>query len=145
MIHANLADWIRGIPMKAAVLAALAPALLLGAEARAQSGQSMPPNMGNMPNMPGMQNMPGMSGGSASAAATSASATGTVESVNAAQRKIKLNHEPIPAFNWPAMSMEMAAAPSVDLSKVAPGGKVKFTVTKGPDGTYTVQSLSSAQ
>lgn len=144
MIHANLADRIRGITMKAAVLAALAPAMLLGAEARAQSGQSMPPNMGNMPNMPGMQNMPGMSGGSASAA-TSASATGIVESVNAAQRKIKLNHEPIPAFNWPAMSMEMAAAPSVDLSKVAPGGKVKFTVTKDPDGTYTVQSLSSAQ
>lgn len=129
---------LRGTCIKAALLAGLAPALFLAAEAQAQSSQGMG-------NMPGMQNMPGMSGGAApaSSTATTASATGTVESVSAQQRKIKLNHEPIPAFNWPAMSMEMAAAPSVDLSKVTPGSKVKFTLTKGTDGTYTVQSLSA--
>ncbi|MBJ6128336.1 copper-binding protein [Microvirga sp. BT325] len=97
--------------------------------------------MGNMQNM---QNMPGMGGGKAPAA-TSASATGTVESVSAQQRKIKLNHEPIPAFGWPAMSMEMAAAPAVDLTQVKPGAKVKFTLSKGTDGSYTVQALSPAQ
>lgn len=138
MIHSIRAERLRDVFVKAAVLGALAPALLLGAEAQAQSGQGMG-------NMPGMQNMPGMSGGGAAATATSASATGTVESVDAQQHKIKLNHEPIPAFNWPAMSMEMAAAPSVDLTKVKPGSKVKFTLTKGADGAYTVQSLSSAQ
>ncbi|MBD2746064.1 copper-binding protein [Microvirga sp. BT688] len=97
--------------------------------------------------MGNMQNMPGMGGGKAPAAtaATSASATGTVESVSAQQRKIKLNHEPIPAFGWPAMSMEMATAPSVDLTQVKPGAKVKFTLNKGTDGSYTVQSLSPAQ
>src|SRR3546814_8769933 len=88
--------------------------------------------------------MPRMGGGGA-IAPTSASTTGIVESVNISQRKIKLNHEPIPAFGWPAMSMEMAVAPSVDLSKVNPGSKVKFTLTKDSDGTYTVQSLSPAQ
>lgn len=131
----NLAKLLRprGVSLSAALLVALASAPALVGEARAQGGQGM----GNMQNMPGM-------GDSKATAATSASAVGTVETVNAEQRKIKLNHEPIPAFNWPAMSMEMTAAPSVDLSKVKPGSKVKFTLSKGADGTYTVQSLSAA-
>ena len=41
--------------------------------------------------------------------------TGTVTAVNAAQRKIGLQHEPIPAIGWPAMTMEFAVAPSVNL------------------------------
>ncbi|MDE4915981.1 copper-binding protein [Methylobacterium sp. 092160098-2] len=90
-----------------------------------------------MPNMPGM-------GDSKAPQATSASGVGTVESVDAPQRKIKLNHEPIPAFNWPAMSMEVTAAKSVDLGKAKPGAKVKFTLKKGTDGTYTVESLEAA-
>ncbi|QRM35342.1 copper-binding protein (plasmid) [Microvirga sp. VF16] len=132
-----------------AVLIGLAPAVIAAGQAQAQS------NMGNMPGMgntkaqvgqsapSGMGNMQGMSGGKAEA--MTATATGTVASVTQSQRKIKLDHEPIPAFNWPAMSMEMAAAPSIDLSKVKTGSKVRFTVKKGADGTYTVESLSPAQ
>ncbi|WP_246812037.1 copper-binding protein [Microvirga sp.] len=138
MSNLILAPRLRGPALKALVLGGLAAAALaLPAHAQSNSGG----NMGNM------QNMPGMGGGKAPAAtaATSASATGTVESVSAQQRKIKLNHEPIPAFGWPAMSMEMATAPSVDLTQVKPGAKVKFTLNKGTDGSYTVQSLSPAQ
>ena len=138
MSNLILALRLRGLALRTLVLSGLAAAALtLPAHAQSTSDG----NMGNM------QNMPGMSGGKASAAtaATSATATGTVESVNTQQRKIKLNHEPIPAFGWPAMSMEMAAAQSVDLTKVKPGAKVKFTLNKGADGTYTVQSLSPAQ
>lgn len=116
------------------LVVALAPTLLLVAPANAQSGQVMDK----------MQNMPGMASGSTTAS-TSASGVGVVASIDPAQRKIKLNHEPIPAFNWPAMSMEVAAAPSVDLSKVTTGSKVKFTLTKSSEGTYTLESLSSAQ
>ena len=104
-------------------------------------GTTLPAHAQGTSGMGNMQNMPGMNAGTA---ATSATATGTVEAVDAQQRKIKLNHEPIPAISWPAMSMEFAAAPSVDLSKVKPGNKVKFTLT-GAGGTYTVQSLSPAQ
>ena len=116
--------------LKTALLVGLAPAAILASQTFAQAGQ-------------GMSNMPGM-GDSKAPQATSASAIGTVESVDAAQRKIKLNHEPIPAFNWPAMSMEMTAAKSVDLGKAKPGTKVKFTLEKGMDGTYTVKSLEAA-
>lgn len=119
----------RALPLCAALLFTFAPLPALVGQAYAQGAGSMP-------------NMPGMGGGQA-ASATSASATGTVESVNAQQRKIKLNHEPIAAFNWPAMSMEMAAAPSIDLTKVTPGSRVRFTVSKGANGTYTVDSLSA--
>lgn len=111
-----------------ALLVGLAPALIVG-QAHAQGMN--------------MQNMPGMAGGKP-AAATTASATGTVESVNASERKIKLNHEPIPAVNWPAMSMEFPTAASVDLTKVQPGAKVKFTMS-GVNGNYTVDSITPAQ
>ena len=125
---------VRGLALTTAVLAALASAPVLVGQVQAQSSQGT----GNM------QNMPGMSGGKTAAAAT-ASANGTVEAVNASERKIKLNHEPIAAFSWPAMSMEFPAAASVDLSKVKPGNKVKFTVAKGASGTYTVESIKPAQ
>ena len=112
-----------------ALLVGLAPALVLVGQAHAQGMN--------------MQNMPGMTGGKA-AAATTASATGMVESVDASQRKIKLNHEQIPAVNWPAMSMEFPTAASVDLTKVKPGAKVKFTMS-GANGNYTVDSITPAQ
>ena len=118
---------LRSLSLSAGLLFTLASAPVLVGPAHAQA-------MGNMPNM----------GGSVGAG-TSTSATGTVESVNAQQRKIKLNHEPIPSIGWPAMSMEFPAASSVDLTKVKPGSKVKFTLSKGSNGTYTVESLSAAQ
>jgi Cu(I)/Ag(I) efflux system periplasmic protein CusF len=116
-----------------ALLLGLASALAIVTQAHAQSSQGMG----------GMQNMPGMSGGGA-ASASSVAGTGTVEAVNVPQRKIKLNHEPMPAIKWPAMSMEFPAAASVDLSKVKPGSKVKFTLS-GSNGSYTVDSITPAQ
>lgn len=75
--------------------------------------------------------------------ATTTSATGTVSAVNPAQHKVTLDHAAIPAINWPAMKMEFAAAPSVDLSKVKAGDKVKFTLS-GSNNMYTVQSIERA-
>lgn len=109
-----------------ALLVGFAPALMIVGQVHAQG-----------------MNTPGMAGGKPTAA-TAASATGTVESVNASQRKIKLNHEPIPAVNWPAMSMEFPTAASVDLTQVKPGSKVKFTMS-GANGNYTVDSITPAQ
>jgi len=120
---------LRGLLLNAALLLALASGPGLVGQAVAQGGQ-------------GMANMPGMTGSKPAQAMTAAS-VGTVESVDVQQRKIKLNHEPIPAFGWPAMSMEMAAAPSVDVARVKPGSKVRFTVSKAADGSYTVDSLSA--
>lgn len=89
----------------------------------------------------GMSNMQSMP---ASKGAASANGTGTVVAVNTSARKVTLNHGPLPAINWPAMKMEFAVSPSVDLSKVKPGDKVTFTLT-GSKNSYTVQSMATTK
>ena len=79
--------------------------------------------------------MPAMKG------AKQASATGTIIAVNTANRKVTLDHAPIPDINWPAMKMEFSVAPGVDLSKVKTGDRVQFTLS-GYGNSYTVQSIS---
>jgi Cu/Ag efflux protein CusF len=90
--------------------------------------------------MKDMKDMP-MSGDTKQAGA---SATGTVTAVDVAAKKVTIDHGPIPAIKWPAMKMEFAAAPSVDLTKVKAGDKVRFTLT-GSGSTYTVQSIAPGQ
>src|SRR3546814_18026287 len=93
---------VRGLALKAALMAGLAQPLVFLGPAHAQSSQ----DTGNMQALPRM-------GGGGAIAPTSDSTTGIVESANISQRKNKLNPEPIPALGWPALSMEMAAAPPV--------------------------------
>jgi len=117
-----------------ALLSALLPAVFLSGEVRAQG------SMNNMPSM-GDKKAPMSMGDSKQ---TTASGTGTVVAVNASNKKVTLDHGPMPALKWPAMKMEFAAAPSVDLSKVKVGDKVNFTVS-GSGSSYTVQSVSPAR
>lgn len=73
-----------------------------------------------------------------------ADAHGTVTAVNAVQHRIGLQHEPIPTIGWPAMSMEFAVAPSVNLQGIQPGSRVNFSIEKGADGMYVIQSIQPA-
>jgi Cu/Ag efflux protein CusF len=73
-----------------------------------------------------------------------AHATGTVNTVDPAQHKINLSHNPISSLGWPAMTMEFPVAPSVDLSRIKPGSRVNFSLEKGKDGMYQVQSVQPA-
>ena len=70
--------------------------------------------------------------------------SGTVNSIDEAGRKINLSHGPIPQVGWPAMTMDFAVAPSVDLKTIAPGAHVDFTLEKGADGMFQVDSLTPA-
>jgi Cu/Ag efflux protein CusF len=67
-------------------------------------------------------------------------ATGTVKKVDAAKRTVNLSHGPIPAINWPAMTMDFGVAPDVDLAAVKPGQEVEFSLVpkKGSSMEYTV-------
>jgi Cu/Ag efflux protein CusF len=115
-------------------LALIGTALTLQmSEARAQGGMS------DMKKMPGMNDMKMND----TKKATTANATGTITAVNPANHKVTFDHGPISAINWPAMTMEFAVAPSVDLAKLKTGDKVNFTLS-GSGGTYTVQSISPA-
>ncbi len=73
----------------------------------------------------------------------SVTGTGTVKKVDAAKHTVNLSHEPIPAINWPAMTMDFAVAPNVDLLNVKPGDQVEFTLVPKPgaQGEYTVTNV----
>src|SRR5258707_3706221 len=115
-------------------LALIATTLTLQmSEALAQGGMS------DMKKMPGMNDM----NMNDAKKATTADATGTITAVNPLNHKITFDHGPIPAINWPAMKMEFAVAPSVDLAKLKTGDKVNFTLS-GSGATYTGQSLSQS-
>lgn len=66
---------------------------------------------------------------------------GVVNSVDAAAHKVNVSHDPIPSLGWPAMKMDFAVAPSVDLKSVAAGTSVEFTVGKTKDGLPEIQAI----
>ena len=70
--------------------------------------------------------------------------SGTVNAVDAAAHKVNVSHGPIPAVGFPAMTMDFAVAPSVDLNAVKPGARIKFDMEKGQDGMYVIQSIAPA-
>jgi Cu(I)/Ag(I) efflux system protein CusF len=70
--------------------------------------------------------------------------TGTINSVDPAQHKINISHAPIPAIGFPAMTMDFAVAPSVNLGALKPGMRVDFTIEQGAGSMYQIQSVSPA-
>ena len=70
-----------------------------------------------------------------SAAAKTGSGSGTVTALDKAGGKITIDHGPIPAVGWPAMTMGFNADPKM-LAGVAVGDQVDFTLSlKGNEGT----------
>ena len=70
--------------------------------------------------------------------------TGAVNSVDPAQRKINLSHNPIPEIGWPAMTMEFPVAASIDLTAIKPGTRVNFTIEQGQGGMYEIMAMTPA-
>jgi Cu/Ag efflux protein CusF len=70
--------------------------------------------------------------------------TGTVNSVDPAQHKVNLSHNPIPEIGWPAMTMEFPVAPSIDLTAIKPGTHVNFTIEQQPGGMYEIRAIAPA-
>src|SRR5262249_51136845 len=75
---------------------------------------------------------------------THAQGSGTVNSVDAAAHRLNVSHGPIPTIGWPAMTMDFAVAPSVDLHGVQPGTRINFTIEQGDGGMYVIQSITPA-
>jgi len=69
-------------------------------------------------------------------------AVGTVNGVNPERRTVNISHEPIPSLGWPAMTTDLPVAPSVDLGAVRTGSRVTFTLRRGADGLYAIDSLT---
>jgi Cu/Ag efflux protein CusF/uncharacterized protein involved in copper resistance len=75
---------------------------------------------------------------------THAQGTGTVNSVDAATHKVNVSHSPIPTIGLPAMTMDFAVSPSVDLRAVKPGTRINFGIEQGEGGMYVIQSFTPA-
>jgi Cu/Ag efflux protein CusF len=69
---------------------------------------------------------------------------GVVNSVDEAKHAANISLGPIAETGWPAMTMDFAVAPSIDLKAIRPGTKVQFLIEKGADGLYRVESLKPA-
>jgi Cu(I)/Ag(I) efflux system periplasmic protein CusF len=52
--------------------------------------------------------------------------TALVKSVDAANGKVKLAHEPVKSLNWPAMTMNFAVKDPALFDKLVPGKKVEI-------------------
>jgi Cu(I)/Ag(I) efflux system protein CusF len=64
------------------------------------------------------------------AATHAVSGTGTVVSANASVGSVILKHEPIPAINWPKMTMAFKVKNKTQLEKLKKGDKVEFQLEK---------------
>lgn len=73
------------------------------------------------------------------------SGQGTVNAVDAAARKVNMTHGPIAALKWQGMTMDFTVAPSVDLVALKPGAKVGFTLSRGANGMYVIDSMKPAE
>lgn len=64
---------------------------------------------------------------------------GVVKAISADKRTVTLSHDPIPALNWPAMTMDFRIAPEGAGETLAVGQEVRFTATQGPGGAYVAE------
>ncbi len=68
-------------------------------------------------------------------------ASGVVEAVDSAERHITVSHGPIKSLGWPAMTMDFTVNKSIDLSSVKAGMKVNFSLVRGENGAWLVDTL----
>ena len=69
---------------------------------------------------------------------------GVLRAVNAQERKVNMTHEPIPAIDWPAMTMDFHVAEGVSLDGFKAEDAVEFQL-KQDDGGYTITRIQKSK
>lgn len=64
---------------------------------------------------------------------------GTVTAVDASAGTISLDHEPIAAINWPAMSMQFTIEDPADLQGIAVGDRVSFELKSAAETSVVTE------
>lgn len=72
------------------------------------------------------------------------SGKGVVTAFTPGQNAITIEHEPIPALQWPEMEMEFDLAPGLAVKGIQVGRRVEFTLSKGGEGGYVIDRIVSA-
>lgn len=73
-------------------------------------------------------------------ATTESRGVGVVESVDRANRRVTIAHEPIESLGWPAMTMGFAVSRPELLENVTAGQRIEFTL-EGSDMSAVVTSI----
>jgi membrane fusion protein, copper/silver efflux system len=76
----------------------------------------------------------------AAAAAATYKGSGKVEAIG--KDEVTLSHEPMPALQWPAMTMGFKADPNVVPKDLKVGDAVSFELRKRADGSYEIASIT---
>ena len=70
-------------------------------------------------------------------------ATGVVQSIDKANGKVKLTHDPITALGWPKMTMFFRLKDAVLADQIKEGDAVQFSLEKAPSG-YVISGFKKA-
>lgn len=81
--------------------------------------------------------------GAMQASVDQAMGMGTLHSIDAENRMVNLTHAPIPALNWPEMTMDLPVTTRVDLESVAAGDHIHFTLKLGRDDVYRIIEMKT--
>nr|WP_260851625.1 efflux RND transporter periplasmic adaptor subunit [Denitromonas ohlonensis] len=77
-------------------------------------------------------------------AAKTYEAVGSIDALDAASNSVSMNHDPIPALQWPAMTMDFGLD-SADVAKgLLPGEPLRFTFEDRGDGEFVIIKMEKA-
>jgi Cu/Ag efflux protein CusF len=68
-------------------------------------------------------------------------AEGTVRSIDAGGRSLRISHGPIDALSWRAMTMEFRVDDGVDLDAVLPGQSIHFMIRRAGEGVFVIDEI----
>lgn len=71
-------------------------------------------------------------------------AVGTIEDIDATAGTVSINHGPVASLNWPAMTMEFAAANNALLQGLKPGTEISFEFVERQPGEWVITSVLPA-
>ncbi|EPF2929467.1 efflux RND transporter periplasmic adaptor subunit [Vibrio navarrensis] len=77
------------------------------------------------------------------APAETAWAKGEITDLMTDHGMLTINHQPVPEWNWPGMTMNFNAAQGVDLTGLAKGQAIEFEMQKTDDGQYQIIAIKA--
>ncbi|HAS6042429.1 TPA: efflux RND transporter periplasmic adaptor subunit [Vibrio vulnificus] len=77
------------------------------------------------------------------APAETAWAKGEITDLMADHGMLTINHQPVPEWNWPGMTMNFNAAQGVDLSALQKGQAIEFEMQKTDDSQYQIVAIKA--
>lgn len=72
-------------------------------------------------------------------------AKGEITNVMVEHSMLTINHQPVPEWNWPGMTMDFSVESDVDLNNLTSGQSIEFEMVKSPDGQYIVADVKNSE